>query len=77
MRRREVDAAVVGEQKLLHVEVGDAKHEHVVEPLAVLVDGIRPPAPVEAEHLPVHEVGGPTVLGDVFRRSRKGERELG
>ena len=34
MRCREEDAAVVGEQELLHSQIGDAKHEHVIEPLS-------------------------------------------
>jgi hypothetical protein len=33
VRRRKADAASVGEQELLHAEVGDAEHQHVAEPL--------------------------------------------
>src|SRR5262249_39151738 len=63
VRRREVDAAGVGEEHLLHAEIGNAEDEHVVEPLArVRIDGIRPPTPVEAEHLPVHLVDRAAVL---------------
>ena len=41
VRRREVDAAVVGEADLLLVEVADAEHQHVVETLSgVRVDGV-------------------------------------
>ena len=76
VRRREVDAARVGEEQLLHAEVGDAEDEHVVEALArVGVDGVRPAAAVEAEHLAVHLVDGPPVL-DLLRRLGHAEREL-
>jgi hypothetical protein len=55
--RREIDATRIGEHQLLHVEVGDAEHQHVVEPLAGLrVDGVRTAAAPEAEPLAVHEV---------------------
>ncbi len=77
VRRREEIAPGVGEQELLDIEVGDAKHEDVVEPFArVRVDGVGPRAPVEAKHLPVHEVRRPPVLGDLLRRLRQHEREL-
>ena len=57
MRRREEDAAIVGEHELLHIEIGDAEHQDVLEPLARLrVDRVRSPTAVEAEHLAVHEV---------------------
>src|SRR3954467_7411596 len=36
VRRREEDAAVIGEHQLLHVEVGNAEHQDVVEALAGL-----------------------------------------
>ena len=36
VRGREVDAALVGEHQVLHVEVGHAEHEHVGEALARL-----------------------------------------
>jgi hypothetical protein len=77
VRRREEDAAVVGEDELLHVQVLDAEHEHVVETLAGgWIHGIGPAAPVEAEHLPVDEVGGPPVLRELLRRRRHREGEL-
>ena len=77
VRRREVHAALVGEEELLLVEPVDAEHEHVVHPLPGLeVDRVRPPAPVETVHLPVHEVRGPPVLGHLLRRLRHREREL-
>ena len=41
VRRREVDAAVVGEADLLLVEVADAEHQHVVEALAGVADRRR------------------------------------
>ena len=68
--------ARVGEEQLLHAEIGDAEGEHVVEPLArVGVDGVRAAAAVEAEHLPVHLVDRPPVL-DLLRRLGHAEREL-
>ena len=77
VRRREVDAAVVGEEEVLRVEVGDAEHEHVAEPLARLrVLRVRPPAAVEAVELPVHLVGGPLLVPQLLRRLRHRERQL-
>ena len=77
MRRREVDAACVGQHQLLHVEVGDAEHEHVVEPLARLrIERVRPAAALKAEALAVDEVRRPSVVGDLFGRLRHREREL-
>jgi hypothetical protein len=47
MRRREEQAASIGEQELLHPQVGHAEHQHVVEPLAgVRIDGVTPAAPM-------------------------------
>jgi hypothetical protein len=76
VRRREEDPARVGEDQLLDVDVGNAEHEHVVEPLAAVgVDRVGPAAAVEAEHLRVDEVRRPAVAGDLLRRLREGERE--
>src|SRR4029077_9564764 len=50
VRRREEDAAGVGEDQLLLLGVRDAQDEDVLEPLAGLgVDRVRPGAAVEAE----------------------------
>ncbi len=76
MRGREVDAARVGDEHLLHPEIGDPENEHVVETFAGLgVDGVRPAAAMEAEHLPVHLVDGPPVL-DLLGRLGHREGEL-
>src|SRR5262249_17506849 len=76
VRRREVDATRVGDEHLLDPEVGHAEGEDVVEALARLrIDGIRAPASMEAEHLPVHLVGRARVV-DLLRRLGHGEREL-
>ena len=75
MRRREVDAAHVGDEHLLHAEIGDPEDENVVELLAGLrIDSVLPPPTVEAEHLLVHLVGRPAVL-DLLRGIGHGERE--
>src|SRR5437764_14451069 len=77
VRRREVEASRVGEQELLHAEIGDAEHEHVVEPVAGLrVDRVCPAVAVHAVELAVHAVGGPAVLGDLLRRLRHRHRQL-
>ena len=76
MRCREVDAPRVGEQQLLHTEVGDAEHQDVVELACLGVDGILPLRPVQAERPAVHEVGRSTVGADLLRRVRQREREL-
>src|SRR4030095_13765618 len=56
VRRREVHDATVGEEELLHVEVGDAEHQDVVEALTRLrIDRVSSLAAMEAEHLPVYE----------------------
>ena len=44
VRRGEVDAAVVGEEELLHVRALDAEDEHVVEPFAGLRSSASGPA---------------------------------
>ena len=60
MRRREEDAAVVREDHLLLLEVGDAEDEHVVEPLAGLrVDRVGAAGAMEAEELVVDGVRRP------------------
>ena len=75
--RREVDAARVGEDQLLHVEVGDAEHQHVVEPLPRRrVEGVRPAAALQAEAPAVDEIRRPPVLGHLLRHLRQREREL-
>jgi len=77
VRCREVDAARVGEHQLLHAEVFDSKHQHVVEPLSRRrVDGVWTAAALEAEALAVDEVRRPTVVGDLFRGLGQCEREL-
>ena len=73
---REEDAAVVGEHDLFLAEVGDAEHEDVRESLALGVDRVGPSAAVETEHLPVHEVRRPSVVGELLGRLRHGECEL-
>jgi hypothetical protein len=63
VRRREVDAAIVAEQQIFHVEVGDSEHEHVVEPLAGLgIKRVGPAAALAADELAVNAVGGPAVV---------------
>ena len=77
MRRREVDPALVGEQQLLHVEIGRAEHEHVGHALARLrVDRVRSLRAVEGERLSLGHVRGPAVLRHLLRRSGEGEGEL-
>ena len=77
VRGGEEDPAVVGEHQLLHVEVGDAEHQHVVEPLAGLgIERVGPAAALAAEELAVHLVGGPAVVGELLRRLRQRQREL-
>ena len=76
MRRREVDPAVVGQEQLFHVEICDAEHEDVVEPLAGLgIDRVRPARPLAAEQFPVDAVRRPAVV-DLLRHLRQREREL-
>ena len=59
VRRREEQAARVGEQQLLLAEVRDPEHEDVVEPLPGLgVDRVGPLRAVAQEELAVHQVGG-------------------
>jgi hypothetical protein len=77
MRRGEEDAVLVGEEELLHADVRDAKHQHVVESLTGLgIDGVGPAAAMDAEPLPVDEVRRPAVAGNLFGRLGEGEREL-
>src|SRR5689334_5426863 len=71
VRSGEEDPAVVGEQELLHVEVGDAEHEHVVEPLAGgRIERVGSAAPLAAEELAVHLVRGAAVVRELLRRLR-------
>ena len=66
----------VGEEQLLHTEIGDAEDEHVLQPLAGLgIDGVRSSASVEAEELAVDEVARPAFL-DLLRRLRQGQSDL-
>ena len=52
MGRREENAAGVGQDELLHVEVGDAQHQDVVEPLArSRIERVGSAAAVDAESL--------------------------
>jgi hypothetical protein len=61
----------------LHSQVGDAKHEDVVEPLARLgVERVGSAAALAAEQLAVGEVRRPAVLGDGLGRVRERQREL-
>jgi hypothetical protein len=67
----------VGEHQLLHAEVFDSKHQHVVKPLSRRrVDGVWTAAALEAKALAVDEVRRPTVVGDLFRVLGQCEREL-
>jgi hypothetical protein len=76
-RSREEDAAVLRDQKLLHTEIGDAEHQHIVESLAGRrIHRVAPAAAMAAEQLAVGEVSRPTVLGQLLRRLRQLEREL-
>ena len=77
VRRREVDAAVVGDTDLLLLEVADAEHQHIVEAFAgVRIDGVGPLAAMEREGLAVHRVGRAAVVGQLAGRVRKRQREL-
>ena len=77
MRCCEEEPAVVREHQLLHSEIGDAEHEHIVEPLArVRVDCILTEAAVEAKDLAVQEIRRSAVVRDFLRRLREREGKL-
>jgi PAS domain S-box-containing protein len=77
VRCGEEDPAVVREEQLLHVEVGDTEHEDVGEPLAgVGIERVGPAPPLAAEELAVHAVGGAAVFRKLFRRLGQAERQF-
>ena len=69
MRSCEEHVAVVGEKELLHADVRDTEHQHVVETLTRLrVDGVGSATALAAEELPVRPIRRPAVPGQLFRR---------
>src|ERR1043166_1449297 len=69
VRRREVDPAGIGQQQFFHVQVFNAEHEDVVQPLTCLrVHRVRPPPAVDQATLAVAEGARPAVVRDLLRR---------
>jgi hypothetical protein len=77
VRRREEQAARIGEHELLRLGPVDAEHQYVVEPLARRrIERVGAAAALQAERLPVHAIRRAPVAGQLLRHLGHRESEL-